>query len=109
MDKFLSKIANAILHFCSRPLVFTTLILASIAWFVSGWYFEFSDKWHLAMDVPATLLGFLLFFVLLHRGNTDAKAIHAKLDELICNMDGARDDLEHVEDMTEEEIEEIRK
>lgn len=109
MEKTLSRAATAILHFCSRPLTFTVLILLSILWFVSGWHFDHSETWHLAMDIPATLLGFLLFFVLLHRGNIDAKAVHAKLDEIIDSLDNARDDLEHVEDMAEDEIEEVRK
>jgi low affinity Fe/Cu permease len=35
-------------------------------------------------------------------------ALHAKLDELIAATEGARDDLAHVEDMAEAEIQEKR-
>lgn len=34
--------------------------------------------------------------------------LHAKLDELIAATDGARDDLEHIEDLAEAEIQEKR-
>lgn len=37
------------------------------------------------------------------------KAIHAKLDEIIGALSGARNDLMHVEDMAEREIEEKRR
>lgn len=35
-------------------------------------------------------------------------ALHAKLDELIAATEGARDDLQHVEDLAEQEIAEKR-
>lgn len=35
-------------------------------------------------------------------------AVHAKLDELVAATDGARNDLEHIEDMAEAEIQEKR-
>lgn len=37
------------------------------------------------------------------------KATHAKLDELIHAVGGARDDLEHVEELEEDKIDELRR
>lgn len=60
------------------------------------------------MGIPATLLSFLLYFVILSAQNSDNLAVQAKLDELIAATDGARNEIEHVEELTEE-IQEKRK
>lgn len=41
--------------------------------------------------------------------NRDTRAMHAKLDEIIAATEGARDELERIEDCDEKEIEEVRR
>lgn len=45
-----------------------------------------------------------MVFVIQNTQNRDAKAVHAKLDELIRAMEGARDKLMLAEDEPEEEL-----
>lgn len=50
-----------------------------------------------------------MVFLIQNSQNRDGLAIQAKLDELIENLEGARNELEHVEELPEDEIEKLRK
>ena len=104
----LSKLSTQIANFCTRPVVFATLIVLAIIWAGSGILMGWSDLWNKIMDIPTTLLSFLAFFVVLSAQNTDTIAIHAKLDELIDAIPGAREEIEHLEELTEQEIKDKR-
>jgi len=104
----LAKLSTQIANFCTRPVVFATLILISAVWLISGFYMGWSDLWNKVMDIPFTALSFLLYFIILSAQNTDNLAVQAKLDELIAATNGARNDLAHAEELTEEEIKDKR-
>lgn len=104
----LSAFATKVANFCTRPAVFAALTLLGIVWIISGFVMQWSDLWHKIMDIPATLLSFLLYFVILSAQNTDNIAVQAKLDELIDAIPGARAEMEHLEELSEEEIDEKR-
>ncbi len=55
-------------------------------------------------DQPADGPDVLPLFPLQHSQNRDSRALHAKLDELIAAIPDARDELERLEERTEEEI-----
>lgn len=104
----LSKLSTQIANFCTRPAVFAALSVIALIWLISGIFMGWSDLWNKIMDIPFTALSFLLYFVILSAQNTDTLGVHAKLDELIAATDGARDDLTHIEELSEEEIKEKR-
>jgi len=92
-----------------HPLAFIIATLACIVWAVTGPLFNYSDTWQLVINTGTTVLTFLMVFLVQHTQNRDTTATHAKLDELICATDKARNELMRVEEKTEEEVKEIRK
>ncbi|MCE9547503.1 MAG: low affinity iron permease family protein [Planctomycetia bacterium] len=79
------------------------------AWGVSGPLFGFSDTWQLVINTSTTIVTFLMVFLLQHSQNKDSHAIHAKLNELIAATEGASNRLIDLEELTEEEIDHIRR
>jgi low affinity Fe/Cu permease len=49
-----------------------------------------------------------MVFLIQNTQNRDAIAIHLKLDELICALKGARNQLVDIEELSDEELEELR-
>jgi len=52
---------------------------------------------------------FLVVFLIQNAQNRDARAIHLKLDELIRGVQGARNALINLQDLTDEQLEELQK
>src|SRR5205814_4473585 len=76
-----------------------------IIWAVTGPIFGFSDTWQLVINTSTTVVTFLIVFLIQNTQNRDAKAIHLKLDELIRGLEGARNRLVDLEDLSDEELE----
>jgi low affinity Fe/Cu permease len=74
----------------------------------NGPIFNYSDTRQLVINTGATVLTFLMVFVLQLSQNRDAVAIQAKLDELILHTKDARNDLIEAEKLTEKELEILR-
>ena len=70
--------------------------------------FGFSDTWQLVINTGTTIVTFLMVFLIQNTQNRDGAAIQAKLDELI-RTSAAREPFIGIEQLTEEELEEIRK
>ena len=61
------------------------------------------------MATHATIVTFLIVFLIQNTQNRDAKAIHLKLDELIHGVKGARNRLIDLEEMSEEELDDLQR
>jgi len=59
-------------------------------------------------NVGISIVTLLLLVLLQHSQNQDTLGIHAKLDELVTHTDGPRDELAHVEELSQREIKEVR-
>ena len=79
-----------------------------LLWAVSGPFFGFSDTWQLVINTATTVLTFLMVFLIQNTQNRDAKAIHLKLDELIRAVQGARNQLVDLEDLSDAELEKLQ-
>ena len=82
-------------------------ILASgviVVWAVTGPVFGFSDTWQLVINTGTTVLTFLMVFLIQNTQNREAKAIHLKLDELIFSIQGARNTMMNLDDLSDEEL-----
>ncbi|MDB6038463.1 MAG: hypothetical protein JWM99_2304 [Verrucomicrobiales bacterium] len=90
-----------------RPWAFLTAIGLIVAWAFSGPVFHFSDTWQLVINTSTTIVTFLMVFLIQNTQNRDAKAIHLKLDELIHAIDGARNKLVNLENLSDEELEKL--
>ena len=91
-----------------KPATFLTAVLVIIVWAVTGPMFHFSDTWQLVINTGTTIVTFLMVFLIQNTQNRDAAAFHVKLDELIRAKKGARNSLLDLEDLSDEELEQLR-
>ena len=104
-----SHIARRIAVLSGRPVVFLLAMAAIVLWALSGPLFGFSDTWQLIVNTTTTIITFLMVFIIQNTQNRDTAAIQLKLDELIRVNEKARNRLLRLEDLTEEEMEHIRR
>ena len=103
-----ADIATAIAHVAGRPVAFLFCCIIVITWAVTGPLFNFSDTWQLIINTGTTIVTFLMVFLIQNTQNRDGAAIQAKLDELI-RASAAQNRYIGIEELTEEELAEIRK
>ncbi len=75
-----SRFAKAAAHFCGRPRTFALAIALVVAWILTGPVFGFSDTWQLVINPGATIVTFLMVFLIQNTQNRDTEAIQVKLD-----------------------------
>lgn len=107
VKRIFADISTAIAHQSGRPITFLLAAFVIIAWAVTGPLFHYSDTWQLIINTGTTIITFLMVFVIQNTQNRDGAAVQAKLDELI-RVSSAQNTLIGIEDLTEDEISEIR-
>ena len=73
-------------------------------WLVAGPFVEFSDTWLLSMGTVCSIIPSLMVFLIQNTQNRDSKAMQLKLDELIRATEQARNQLIHLESMSDAEL-----
>ncbi len=106
---FFNKFSNIVTRATGTPLAFILALLVIIIWGVTGPLFHFSDTWQLVINTGTTVITFLMVFVIQHSQNKDTKAIQLKLNELIAANCDASNRLVNIEDLTDKELEVIKK
>lgn len=71
--------------------------------------FHYSDTWQLIINTGTTIVTFLMVFLIQNTQNRDAKAIQLKLDELIRALQGARNQLIDLENLSDEALSRLEK
>jgi low affinity Fe/Cu permease len=95
--RFSARVARA----AGSPWAFCGACVVIAAWACTGPFLGFSDTWQLVANTGTTLITFLMVFVLQNTQNTDSRAIHLKLDEVIASLENASNrviDAEHLSD-----------
>lgn len=90
-------------------LAFMIAVAAVVIWLLTGPIFNYSDTWQLVINTGTTIITFLMVFLIQRAQNKDALAIHLKLNEIVAAMEGASNRLIDVEDLSEAEIQALRK
>lgn len=90
-------------------LAFMLALAAVLIWLATGPIFHYSDTWQLVINTGTTIITFLMVFLIQRAQNKDALAIHLKLNEIVAAMEGASNRLIDVEDLSEAEIQALRK
>lgn len=91
------------------PWTFVLAVVIVITWGVTGPQFAYSDTWQLVINTGTTIVTFLMVFLIQNSQNRDATAIHLKLDELIHGVQGARNSLINLENLSDQELETLQK
>lgn len=104
-EKFAAKVTKA----SGSTPVFATALLIVIVWAVCGPIFDYSETWQLVINTGTTIITFLMVFVIQKSQNKDSLAIQLKLNELVACNEYASNRLIDIEDMTEQEMEVVKK
>jgi len=88
---------------------FSVALLLILGWALLGPYFHYSDTWQLVINTATTIITFLMVFLIQNTQNRDARAIHLKLDEIICSITLAHNDMIDIEKLSDQELEELGK
>jgi low affinity Fe/Cu permease len=91
-----------------HPSTFGVAVAVIVIWAVTGPIFHYSDSWQLVINTGTTIVTFLMVFLIQNTQNRDAVAMHIKLDELIRALKGAHNELVDLEELTEDELEQMK-
>jgi len=109
ISSFFNSFSNVVTRATGKPIAFILAVTVILIWFITRPIFRFSDTWQLVINTGATIITFLMVFVIQHSQNKDTIAIQLKLNELIAANHDASDRLVSIEDLTDEELDVIKK
>ncbi len=104
-----ASFARTISSAAGHPIGFVAACLVIVAWALSGQFFNYSDTWQLVINTGTTIVTFLMVFLIQNTQNRDSVAMQIKLDELIRTDKAAHNVLLDLEELTEKELELLRK
>jgi low affinity Fe/Cu permease len=106
---YFNYFSEKVTKIAGSSIAFISAFLIIVVWAATGPLFHYSDTWQLVINTGTTIVTFLMVFVIQQTQNKDTMALHLKLNELIaCNQD-ASNRLIDIEDLTEEELETVKK
>lgn len=103
------KMAIRITKITGSSYAFLSALTVIIAWAATGPLFHFSDTWQLVINTSTTIVTFLMVFIIQQSQNKDSLAIQLKLNELIAAEERASNRLIVVEDLSQDELELLKK
>ena len=109
MSEVFRRFAHLAAHYTGSVWAFLIALLVIGVWAVTGPAFGFSDTWQLVINTGTTIVTFLMVFLIQNTQNRDSQAVHAKLNELIRSTRSADNSVIEAEEMTDEQLEELRK
>lgn len=101
--------ATSITRVTGSSAAFLIAVLIIVAWAITGPLFHYSDTWQLVINTGTTIVTFLMVFIIQQSQNKDSMAIQLKLNELIASDERASNRLIVVEDLTQEELEVLKR
>ena len=108
-SKQLERLSYQATKASGTSMAFMLALAAIIVWLITGPIFGFSDTWQLVINTGTTIVTFLMVFLIQRAQNKDALALHLKLNEIVAALEGASNRLIDVEDLSEAEIEALRR
>src|SRR3954454_11437291 len=92
-----------------RSSTFMLAIAIVLLWAAFGPVFGWSDTWQLVINTGTTIVTFLMVFVIQNTQSRDTQSIQLKLDELIRVNETARNSLIDLEEMSDGDLEQIKR
>ena len=109
ISELLEKFSHQATIATGTSAAFVMAVLVIVIWIITGPVFHYSDTWQLVINTGTTIVTFLMVFLIQRAQNKDALAIHLKLNEIVAALEGASNRLIDVEDLSEPEIDALRK
>ncbi len=91
-----------------HPLTFSFAVGIIVLWLVTGPIFQYSNTWQLMINTTTTIVTFLMVFLIQNTQNRESAAVQIKLDELIRADKDAHTALLDLEELTEDELLEMK-
>jgi low affinity Fe/Cu permease len=108
MKELFRKFSSRTSEIVGSSWAFIAAVIVIVVWAVTGPVFHYSDTWQLIINTGTTIVTFLMVFLIQNTQNRDSKAIHLKLDELIRSMQGARNGMVDLEDLSDDELKRLQ-
>jgi low affinity Fe/Cu permease len=109
MREWFRRFAYATSEASGSVWAFLAALAMVVAWAAMGPFMGYSEMWQLTINTTTTIITFLMVFLIQSTQNRDAKSMELKLDELIRAVKGARTRLVRLEELSDDEIEGLRK
>ena len=109
INRWLERVSEKATKYTGSSAAVTAAVTIVVLWLISGPFFGFSDTWQLVINTGTTIVTFLMVFLIQRAQNKESKAIQLKLNEIVAAIQGASNHLIDVEDLSEKEIETLRK
>jgi low affinity Fe/Cu permease len=101
-------LATEVARLTGAPLAFLGVSTFIMLWALGGLYFHFSEVWLLFINTVCTIVTTLVVFLIQNTQNRDTLALQLKLAELILVMEGAEPKMALAEDLSHEDLEELK-
>ena len=102
------KFARTVVRASGHPTAFGLALGVVGIWALAGPLFHFDNTWLLVINTVATIITFLMIFLIRNAQNRESEAVQLKLDELIRATKAARNTLLDIEELSEEELDQIK-
>jgi low affinity Fe/Cu permease len=102
------KLSRIVVRTTGHPTAFALAIGIIVIWALTGPMFRFGGTWLLVINTVASIVTFLMIFLIRNAQNRESEAVQLKLDELIRATKAAHNSLLDIEELSEEELDRIK-
>jgi low affinity Fe/Cu permease len=106
--EWFESLAHHVARWTKSDWAFIAALGVIVAWGLSGSLHSFSDVWLLSINTGASIITFLMVFLMQRSQHKESVAMHLKLNEIVASLAGASNRLINVEDLTEAQVRELR-
>lgn len=108
-SKPFDKFSATVTKITGSSYSFIVAVFLIVIWACTGPIFHFSDTWQLIVNTGTSVITFLMVFIIQQSQNKDTMALQLKLNELIAASSKASNRLIDVEDLTDDELKQLKK
>lgn len=109
MREWFRRFAHAASDAAGTAWAFLAALAMVVVWAACGPLTRYSETWQLTINTTTTIITFLMVFLIQSTQSRDARSMELKLDELIRALKGARTSLVRLEELSDEELEALRR
>jgi low affinity Fe/Cu permease len=102
------KFSRMVVRSSGHPMAFGIAIGTIMVWALTGPLFRSGNTWLLVINTVASIVTFLMIFLIRNAQNRESEAVQLKLDELIRATKAAHNALLDIEELSEEELDRIK-